>query len=385
MRIPLVYKITIALVLFGLIPASIVAWFAYDSNNDFRKIQATLVKQAAASISDRVGPLVFQDQQKEKEKEAAPTLTLSEPALNAIKREMRQIVEQFGIDDATVYIIVPDPKVGDRILVKRKPGGEFDQNPGLLTLSRRYAKYTEAGVLGPAVERSDPLSNDSEGTPELVGWAAMHLENSDRSANTKHSMTVVTLPFESAYATIYKNQKYTLFIMAAILVATVVLGIMLGNWFIRPLLEILDVSRQLHQGQLYYRTKVKRGDEVGDLASQINSVVDRFSEVISHIRNTTASLSNASSELKTSSGQLAKDRTSKPRPCKRLPAAFSRLIPRSVATPSTPRTRPAWPMKPAPRPRKGATRFARRSAPCARSPRRFSSSAISPIKPTCSL
>ena len=39
MRISLTTKITIALVLFGLVPASIVAWFAYDSNNDFGKLR----------------------------------------------------------------------------------------------------------------------------------------------------------------------------------------------------------------------------------------------------------------------------------------------------------------------------------------------------------
>ena len=53
MRISLTNKITIALVLFGLVPASIIAWFAWNSNNDFGNLQTILVKQAATSISDR--------------------------------------------------------------------------------------------------------------------------------------------------------------------------------------------------------------------------------------------------------------------------------------------------------------------------------------------
>ena len=61
MRISLTNKITFALVLFGLVPASIIAWFAYDSNNDFERIQSTLVKQAAVSISDRVALLLAMD------------------------------------------------------------------------------------------------------------------------------------------------------------------------------------------------------------------------------------------------------------------------------------------------------------------------------------
>ena len=94
-------------------------------------------------------------------------------------------------------------------------------------------------------------------------------------------------------------------ILACAAVLTVFFGWMFGRWFIRPLLEIIEVTRQLHQGQLHVRTNVKRGDELGDLATQVNSVVDRFAEVISHIREMTASVSTASNELNTSAGQLA--------------------------------------------------------------------------------
>ena len=61
MRISLTNKITFALVVFGLVPASIIAWFAYDSNNDFRRSQTLLIKQAAISISDKVAPVLEHD------------------------------------------------------------------------------------------------------------------------------------------------------------------------------------------------------------------------------------------------------------------------------------------------------------------------------------
>ncbi len=54
------------------------------------------------------------------------------------------------------------------------------------------------------------------------------------------------------------------------------LGWFFGRWFIRPLLEIIEVTRQLHEGHLHNRTNVKRGDELGDLATQVNSVVDKL-------------------------------------------------------------------------------------------------------------
>ena len=67
---------------------------------------------------------------------------------------------------------------------------------------------------------------------------------------------------------------------------------------------IKDVTEGLHEGHLYNRTHINRGDELGDLASLTNSVVDRFSEVIGQIRTVTSSVSTASSELNSSALQL---------------------------------------------------------------------------------
>ena len=73
----------------------------------------------------------------------------------------------------------------------------------------------------------------------------------------------------------------------------------------RPLLQIIEVTRQLHEGQLYNRTRVKRGDELGDMAGQIDSTMDKFTDVISQIRDMVGSVSMASNELKSSSHQLS--------------------------------------------------------------------------------
>ena len=113
------------------------------------------------------------------------------------------------------------------------------------------------------------------------------------------------MPHSSAFETIYDNQVRTLAILAVSFILTVVLGVLFGRWFIRPLLEIKDVTEGLHEGHLYNRTHINRGDELGDLASLTNSVVDRFSEVIGQIRTVTSSVSTASSELNSSAQQLA--------------------------------------------------------------------------------
>ncbi len=54
MRMSLRWKVTLALVAFGLIPAGIVAAFAYASTDDFIEKQNLIIRRAAATIGDRV-------------------------------------------------------------------------------------------------------------------------------------------------------------------------------------------------------------------------------------------------------------------------------------------------------------------------------------------
>ena len=68
MRIPLRTKVTLTLVAFGLIPAGIVAAFAYMSAQDFMGRQSLLIRQAAAAISDHAKMLVFKNNELEKGK-----------------------------------------------------------------------------------------------------------------------------------------------------------------------------------------------------------------------------------------------------------------------------------------------------------------------------
>ena len=86
---------------------------------------------------------------------------------------------------------------------------------------------------------------------------------------------------------------------------TLCLGFWYGGRFVRPLLEIIQVTRGLQEGQLFNRTQVRRKDELGELAMQVNTVVDKWSELISQIRTMTGSVTTASKELDSSAYQLA--------------------------------------------------------------------------------
>src|SRR5262249_32786477 len=121
-----------------------------------------------------------------------------------------------------------------------------------------------------------------------------------------HGFAVLAMmPQRLAYATIYGNQAWILIILAGVLAFTALLGFLYGGWFVRPLLEIIQVTHGLQEGELYNQTHVRRKDELGDLAKQVNSVVDKWSELISQIRTMTGSVSTASKELDSSAYQLA--------------------------------------------------------------------------------
>jgi len=301
MRIPLRYKITIAFVLFGLVPASIVAWFAYDANNDFRRSQTLLIKQAAVSISDRVAPMLGDD----KIAKDAAGGNLSQELRAKIRPQIEGILNEFGFDAAQVFLLAPD----DTLVVRRKPFGVYDPNPGASSsyFPRRYLTVAENAVATPGVQPSEPVpASEPDGKPELIGYAPLHIKDVPPGPNGRHGfVALAVVPREVAFATIFSNQMWTLIILGVVFVLTTLFGSLLGRWFTRPLLEIIGVTHQLHEGHLYNRSNIKRGDELGDLSTQVNSVVDRFKEVISQIRESATSVSSASNELKTSSGQLA--------------------------------------------------------------------------------
>jgi methyl-accepting chemotaxis protein len=298
MRISLTNKITIALVLFGLFPASVVAWFAYDANNDFRRSQMLLIKFAATSISDKAASLIGADEKIIKE---VANGVLPQDLQGKINTQIETTVTQFAIDAAQVYIITPD----DKPLIKRKPYGESDLTLGTSQSWRRYLKVAEDAQAPNYVISEPSAAAEPNGKVELIGYAPLHI-NAPQGPNGRHGfVTLVVVPREVAFATIYSNQRWSLLILAAVLGLTLLLSILFGRSFVRPLHEIIEVTHQLQQGHLYNRTNVKRRDELGDLAVQVNSVVDRFAEVISQIRDMTGSVSAASSELNSSAHQLA--------------------------------------------------------------------------------
>ncbi len=298
MRFTLRGKITAILVLVGLVPAAIVGWFAYYANDDYRSKQILLVRMTAEAISYRVAS-VLSGNPKALEAELAGTAPLTDAEKNQIQSTIAQELRNSIPNSAQVYVVASS---SSRMLVWRRATQNFESNLG--RIDDRFNEVVKEASTGAISYKWVDSAEDPVRKNELVAFAPLHL--SGDPLNGPHMLvTLVTVPREVVYETINRNQRNTVYMLLAIGAITLVIGFVLATLFVRPLLRIIEVTRQLHEGRLYHRALIKRGDELGDMAAQIDSTMEKFSETISQIRDMVQSVSLASNELKSSSHQLS--------------------------------------------------------------------------------
>ncbi|MGC8641397.1 MAG: methyl-accepting chemotaxis protein [Isosphaeraceae bacterium] len=323
MRISLRWKVTLVMVAFGLVPAGFVAWFAYNSADEFIAKQNRIISTCASAIADKIAPIYLKKLEgtapaeksgKKPEGTAPAEKTVQEPAPRAMKIELSgtdrgeiatiisDSLRIYDLQTAVVYVIDGD----DHVFYKRRSDGNAEAENTLPDWYLDAAK--EATGKQGTVEikaRSDPSNKPAE----IAGYSPVQLGTlfgpKFLGQRGHGNAVLVIVSKKTAYETIYNYQSLTLVILGAAFALTLFLGYLFGHWFMRPLLEIKDVTEDLHEGHLYNRTQIARRDELGDLASLTNSVVDRLSEVISQIRSMTSSVTTASSELNSSAQQLA--------------------------------------------------------------------------------
>jgi len=316
-------QITTALVLFGLVPAAVVAYFAYQSTEDFKAKQLVLIRQAAAAVGYRLELLLAQRQARpsaepaKEPKDAKPggeSADLQSISQNDMNAMLNTVAGNFDL--GTAKILVVDSKKD--VVVSRQARGTLSQVFGNQQLDDRYSRaldgdqYARGVLIGENHTTSGVIrvrEDYAHGEPvpaELVGYHPLNLGRADRP---RHYTVLVIVPQSDAYEAIYNTHWMTGGILVGCLLLTAALGWFLGRHFVRPLYEITEVAHQLSLGNLHVKTRVRRNDELGRLAGQINSVVDKLSEVISQIRGATASVSTASSQLNSSAQQLSQGAT----------------------------------------------------------------------------
>ncbi|MHB1557297.1 MAG: methyl-accepting chemotaxis protein, partial [Isosphaeraceae bacterium] len=318
MRVSLQIQIWIVAFLFAAVPSAIVAALALHGLEDFKADRQLVIKEAShyaaqqlLKLEDRVKASVAGengDRDKASRAGGSQPWFLDNKVREEINKAFQEAASRFQIGGAVLRLVDPSNNVvAGYDTSKMIPDPPPTASSGLKGLEDRYHQVAQEGFnhknfVAEVPPSSNPFSRSGR---EVVG-AAEVFSGINRDSKTLHAYEVlVMVPVEVAYGGLYSNQTLIVEVLGLVLLVIFGIGFLYGRWFVRPLLEIMDVTRGLQEGQLFNRTHVSRQNELGQLATQVNSVVEKWSDLISQIRTMTASVTTASRELDSSAYQLA--------------------------------------------------------------------------------
>ncbi|MDX2037217.1 MAG: methyl-accepting chemotaxis protein [Isosphaeraceae bacterium] len=311
---PLRLELTLTFVLFGLIPASIIAFFSFQSIESLKTVRVQSIRRAVAAAARLVERhLIVVEPDKEKTgpgiQRIAYAWVPTQIDRDKLKSDLNTIAQDYQFPKAEFFLV--DSK--GKPVYHRTPTGELDQS--VTSLPPTYSTATEGtdgsqpymnGILGAIQQQQSGVTTiiDNDAT-RFVGFAP--LEIGDRLSG--YPSLILAIGRDDAFAIIDANQIYIIIVFAVLLVLTVLLGFVNSSRILRPLNHISDITRQLQAGHLDMRTEIDRRDELGKLGEQVNSVITKLSEVVGQIRVATQSVSTASQQLNSSAQQLSQGAT----------------------------------------------------------------------------
>jgi signal transduction histidine kinase len=99
----------------------------------------------------------------------------------------------------------------------------------------------------------------------------------------------ITRPVDDLNADLVRTRDRLILVVVAFFVATIAVGLLLGTVYVkRPIMRLLDGVRQVRQGD--FRSRVDptdRADEIGDLVTELNSMIHALAESRAHTESET--------------------------------------------------------------------------------------------------
>jgi methyl-accepting chemotaxis protein len=312
MNVKLRSKISAALVAFGIVPSVLVAGVTFYTAWTLKRNQAYLIKETARVGANSVERLLRNNQIEPlpagpvKPTDSPPPSPEPKTVQNQIAKAYEEVTLQLGeYGIKRPQVLIAEGKVAEggnqwNVVV------QYGEN--LTDLASAQPDFRELfrnafnnGPVPTAIE----VDEDSERV--LVGY--WPIDTTGTLAPDSRRILVVAVKLSEAYATIYWIQSVTLLVLGVCLLTTIGLGLLLGRQFVSPLRSIMDVTKQLQDGDLNVNIDVDSRDELGLLADQLNSVIHKLGQVVGEIRQATGSVSTASQELNSSAQQLSQGAT----------------------------------------------------------------------------
>jgi methyl-accepting chemotaxis protein len=295
-------KLVLALLLFSIVPASVLALVTWEATNQVKDKAARVLYRTALSAARALDRSTL-----DPDKNGGPP-AVDRAALRPVSELFDQISREVQMPTLRMALVGGDGTV----LAARARLDERDAFVAGEKLAGPYADLlrSRAGPAGSRPSGEAPYVEIDDGAtgPEVVAVASIDLRERP-DAPPSPFYVVSAAPQRDVFKAITTIQYKVLGVFATCLVATTLLGLWLGNRAVRPLVEVMGVTRELEKGHLDVRSRVEGGDEFGRLSRQVNAVVQHLGDVIREIGQATGSVSAASTELSASAQQLSQGAT----------------------------------------------------------------------------
>lgn len=293
-------QLTLAFLLFGLVPSAVQVYVLFRATGQLEERVRQIVARNTAFTAETFGvsPL---DQL-----HGAPDPVFDEAAVETARKVLAGTVQKLQVTRMWIGLIDPD------LRIRAAVGGDTWFRAGD-TVGNPYASLVRAGQgsagtsLNPGTASYEELPNGLSGD-EVVAVATVPLREKEGGPSRPFAVLMI-VPAQTLYEAIRQIQYAAVAAFALFTLLTVVLGIVLGRRFVRPLFQVVEVTRELEHGRLNVRCDLQRTDELGDLGAQINSVIDNLKKVMRDIVSSAATVSTASNELSSSAQEFSQGAT----------------------------------------------------------------------------
>ena len=233
--------------------------------------------------------------------------------VNTSVMESRKLVSDLGLEigqgdqdglDAAVTKIIANDKLVDEELQEYEAIALAKRAPLLKTLREahaRYAEMLEADVV--PLARANKLAEFKAArkakTQPQIEIVISSLESLTRDVSADAKKSLAEADTEAASARIL-----VLMLIGLALAVAVTLALFIGRMVARPLRRTVEVLEGLADGRLDQTLEIDTRDEVGQMATALNTAMGKLREAMSQIAGSSHSLASSSEELSAVSSQM---------------------------------------------------------------------------------
>jgi methyl-accepting chemotaxis protein len=217
------------------------------------------------------------------------------------------IIDQATLDSLTLYGIGTIGKTADAYIIGADGTlltdtmhGQFSQDAAL----KQKISTDAVSILAPEITSGNmnfSTTKDYEnyaGTPVKGALAVVQFGGAPAGL-------VVEVNQDEAYAASTNLRNIVLMVSGAIACAGVAIAFYIARLLSKPTIRLLEVTRQVGQGDLTVKAEVESRDEIGMLAAGFNDMVTNNARLIGTIKNASIQISTMAQQYAESSKQVA--------------------------------------------------------------------------------